>query len=433
MSTSMEEYLKRYMSTDDAQKKKKKKAKKQKNGGGMMQIVEDDAFQSVASTAKHVEYSDEEESEDEVQKAIEEKLERAKKASFKGTFQSVEINPLDESDVRESKLKTVLKLKDQKEGSSKTRPKRDSDDDPSPPRRRRHDSDDDASPHRRRRNDSPDDASPPRRRNRHDSDMDVSPPRRRRHDSASPPRRRRHDSGGNRSPDRRRRRHDSDKDVIPPRKRRNDPEADREPPRWRRDSPEVKRRRESPDRRERIAQGPSKEMPKEVADDGRNAETVYRTKMTGRNRANPELDEKKARESEKQAKLDELYKSKFNKGMKQVREREEKLAEMAELVKEDFTRYADNTKMNEHLKDQLLEDDPMYKKMVGLRRNAKVKTGTAVPIYQGGWPPNRFSIRPGYRWDGVDRSNGFEAKISLQANRKKAEESEYYRIAQELD
>ncbi|TKR80217.1 hypothetical protein L596_014326 [Steinernema carpocapsae] len=81
--------------------------------------------------------------------------------------------------------------------------------------------------------------------------------------------------------------------------------------------------------------------------------------MTGRNRANPELDEKKARESEKQAKLDELYKSKFNKGMKQVREREEKLAEMAELVKEDFTRYADNTKMNEHLKDQLLEDDPI--------------------------------------------------------------------------
>ncbi|TKR80216.1 hypothetical protein L596_014326 [Steinernema carpocapsae] len=129
----MEKYRERYKSTDEAQKKnqknyggkivevkaqkkKKKKAKKQKNGGRMMQIVEDDTFHAVASTAKHVEYSDEEESEDEVQKAIEEKLERAKKASFKGTFQSVEINPLDESDVRESKLKTVLKLK--KEGEA---------------------------------------------------------------------------------------------------------------------------------------------------------------------------------------------------------------------------------------------------------------------------------------------------------------------------
>jgi hypothetical protein len=40
-------------------------------------------------------------------------------------------------------------------------------------------------------------------------------------------------------------------------------------------------------------------------------------------------------------------------------QREEKLKEMEETIQEDFARYADNEAMNERMKEQLHEDDPM--------------------------------------------------------------------------
>ncbi|KAI3408872.1 hypothetical protein GPALN_007466 [Globodera pallida] len=56
-----------------------------------------------------------------------------------------------------------------------------------------------------------------------------------------------------------------------------------------------------------------------------------------------------------------------------------------------------------------------------------LRTRILYPTYKGQWLPNRFSILPGYRWDGVDRSNGFESKLQLEKNRRKARDTDAYR------
>ena len=64
-------------------------------------------------------------------------------------------------------------------------------------------------------------------------------------------------------------------------------------------------------------------------------------------------------------------------------------------------------------------DDPMAEQL------AKKRGAPAKPQYRGPpAPPNRFNLPPGYRWDGVDRSNGYEKQFfqaAAQARREAAE------------
>ncbi|KAI1437939.1 Pre-mRNA-splicing factor of RES complex-domain-containing protein [Xylaria sp. CBS 124048] len=94
-----------------------------------------------------------------------------------------------------------------------------------------------------------------------------------------------------------------------------------------------------------------------------------------------------------------------------------------------IARHADDEDMNAEMKAQVRWGDTMaaFVKPKGDggsgsgRGTVAMGKGRVVkgrPVYKGAWAPNRYQIPPGYRWDGVDRSNGFEAERFKAINRR---------------
>jgi len=481
-AVSKEEYLKRYLTgTQDDPGKKKKKKKKQRDGDikpaivvPRMRIVDTDVDVPSALAEAPTVYTvgDGEETADieelPVVAAVEDNRdlqtrvdEEFKKSGKWRTFTGEDIarknlinevikleqsnlkdEPMDEEEMSEflksqkKKRKVKVEVKEEpvsplrgnrdssEESAPRTRRRHDSDSDESPPRRR-HDSDGSSSPEPRRRHDS--DASPPRKRK--DSDSDASPPRKRVKDEpdsdASPPRRARRGSDSDLSPARRGGNGGSDSDLSPPRvgegmgkgvkKTLDGKKAGLQNAR---DLKEELRMIKAKERKKMEA------LPDEVS--GKNAETKIRGRLAEK--------EAKLKAEKEKKEVPEEIKEKFqtwNRGVAQVKAAGEKMDSDLHEMSKPLTRGVDDEDRENHLKDVEHADDPMLQYMRKKRSKAEGKT-KRLPQYQGPMPaPNRFNIRPGYRWDGVDRSNGFEKKLLTQGVNKMAQEEEAYKWSTE--
>ncbi|KAM6986796.1 BUD13 homolog [Aplochiton taeniatus] len=262
------------------------------------------------------------------------------------------------------------------------------------------------------------DQSPPRRRvkKRQDSDSDQSPPRKRSAKAGkgsdsdqSPPRRKPRGGGG------------SDSDLSPPRR----PDQSQGPRMLSGGaaglvSIDILRKEQEENRRREKNNQPLEE-------ESRNAQTIFRDKGGKRRDLESEREEQRKKAGEK-AEKDAKY-AQWGKGLAQSQMQQENIESALVESQKPLARHRDDEDLDRMLREQLRDGDPMAAMLQRKRdRDAKLRGVKEKPRYKGPMPPpNRFNLPPGYRWDGVDRSNGFEQKRYTRMADKKAVQDMAYK------
>ncbi|OLL27097.1 Pre-mRNA-splicing factor cwc26 [Neolecta irregularis DAH-3] len=156
---------------------------------------------------------------------------------------------------------------------------------------------------------------------------------------------------------------------------------------------------------------------------GRGAETIYRD-ATGR-RVDVALQRAEARKKLEAEEARKKKEKELGMGVVQQREKEERRKQLQEIKAVPFARTVDDIVMNEELKSRERWNDPAAS---FLSTKGKTKDGKAntESTFKGASMPNRFGVLPGYRWDGVDRSNGFEKQYFTKQNEVKLREEAAY-------
>ncbi|KAI0759068.1 Pre-mRNA-splicing factor of RES complex-domain-containing protein [Fomes fomentarius] len=165
---------------------------------------------------------------------------------------------------------------------------------------------------------------------------------------------------------------------------------------------------------------PKRSASEEAAERAAAQETVYRD-AAGR-KVDMAAAKAEAARLKREREEDEAKKMEWGKGLVQREQAEKQRKELESMRSKGFGRTADDKELNEELKARELWNDPAAAFLT-----KKKSKGPRKPEYTGPPPPpNRFGIKPGYRWDGVDRSNGFEKKYFQKQNERRRRGAESY-------
>jgi len=189
---------------------------------------------------------------------------------------------------------------------------------------------------------------------------------------------------------------------------------------------------------------------------GRGADTVYRDKSGKRYASRQEyleaLEKEKKEKASKHVTEAELE---WGGGLKQKKQRQERRKAMEAEAAKPFARSRDDPDLDRAQREALRWGDPMAHLVTkrslastevapslvnDANKKAMKKSGFIVPqeVPEHSWlrrnvgaPPNRYGIKPGRHWDGVDRSNGFENKMWKERQKQRAQDDEAFMWSQQ--
>lgn len=146
--------------------------------------------------------------------------------------------------------------------------------------------------------------------------------------------------------------------------------------------------------------------------------TIIRDAETGRILDKAEMKQKALEERLKKERQTQME---WGEGLVQRRESELLQSKLELQSSQPFAILKSDDVLNEKLKQRYHWGDPMAS-----NRIEKSSSRLKRPMYKGNAFSNRFGILPGHRWDGVDRSNGWEKERFKITSRRDAGKSDAY-------
>jgi len=159
-----------------------------------------------------------------------------------------------------------------------------------------------------------------------------------------------------------------------------------------------------------------------AAADATSQETIYRD-ASGRI-INVAMKRAEARRAEEEKKKKEQEEREAAMGDVQRKQRETRKKELEDIKSMPVARTIDDEVLNDDLRSRERWNDPAAGFLT--QKAAPGASVTGRPLYRGSFQPNRYGIRPGHRWDGVDRANGFEKEWFASRNKRNRMEALEY-------